>query len=149
MGKVYTPKQVAVIKQKPNLTVDEACLVAGIGRGMREIVVSGALAFFLLASSPVAPARADDIPPCPLPDGVVATSLENAPTPLLQALKERIGELVPPGGRFDSTDVVRIGKNRRLIFIWNAGKRWIVATEYGGIGYNDPIFAYDLGQMRF
>lgn len=116
------------------------------GRGMRGIVVSGAPALFLLASSLVASARADFIPPCPVPDGVIATSLENAPPPLLRALKERIGELVPPGGRFDSTDVVRVGKNRRLILIWNAGKRWIVATEHGGIGYNDPIFAYDLGQ---
>jgi hypothetical protein len=28
--------------------------------------------------------------------------------------------------------------------MWNNGKRWVVATERGGRGYNNPIFAYDL-----
>ena len=63
---------------------------------------------------------------------------------MAQALTERIGEVVPAGAKFDATDLVMIGKNRRLIFIWNMGRRWVVATERGGIGYNDPIFAFDL-----
>jgi hypothetical protein len=103
----------------------------------------------LFATALVISACADygpNIPPCPLPQGVTSISLENAPPPLLQTLKVYVGELVPPGGRFDSTDVVRVGINRRLIFIWNAGKRWVVATEHGGIGYNNPILAFDLSQ---
>jgi hypothetical protein len=64
----------------------------------------------------------------------------------LLALKRDVGELVAPGERFDATDVVMTGKNRRLIFIWNVGRRWIVATEHGGYGYNNPIFAFDLSQ---
>jgi hypothetical protein len=29
-----------------------------------------------------------------------------------------------------------------LIFIWSRGDRWVIATEHGGRGYNDPIFSY-------
>lgn len=113
---------------------------------MRGVAASAALAWSALA---VLPACADDIPSCAVPRGVVtSTSLENAPPLLQQALKAHIGEVVPPGGKFDSTDVVRVGRDRRLIFIWNAGRRWVVATEHGGRGYNDPIFAYDLDQDR-
>ncbi len=93
----------------------------------------------------IAPARADYIPPCAVPSGVSAiTSLAAAPPALVRALTGRVGEVVEPGAPFDATDVVRTGHNRRLIFIWHYGLRWIVATEHGGIGYNDPIFAYDL-----
>jgi hypothetical protein len=107
--------------------------------------LSGSLAVFLLAMALISLARTDAIPPCALPNGVASISFENgAPPALLRALRERVGELVPPGGRFDATDVVVTGKNRRLIFVWNVGTRWIVATEHGGRGYNDPIFLYDL-----
>ena len=88
---------------------------------------------------------ADEIRPCKLvPDGVsVISSLDSAPPPVVTALKERVGEVVPVGASFDSTDVVRIGKNRRLVFIWNRGTRWVIATEHGGLGYNDPVFAFE------
>lgn len=76
----------------------------------------------------------------------MSATLQTPPLPLLQALKERIGEVAPPGATFDATDVVMTGQNRRLIFVWNLGRKWIVATEHGGRGYNDPIFAYDLDQ---
>jgi len=85
------------------------------------------------------------IPPCAAPNGATVTaSLDEAPASLVQALTQRIGKLVAPGARFDETDVLITGRNRRLIFIWNAGTRWIVATEHGGYVYNDPIFVYDL-----
>ena len=107
------------------------------------------LARFLIASlfagTFYAPARADDIAPCPVPHGVVSISLQHGtPKAVLQALKEQVGEIVPPGGKFDATDVIIYGRNRRLIFIWNSGRRWIVASERGGIAYSDPIFAFDL-----
>jgi hypothetical protein len=76
----------------------------------------------------------------------VISRLDDAPPALAQALKERLGEVVPVGAPFDSADVIRIGKNRRLIFIWNRGTRWVVATEHGGLGYNDPVFAFEVDQ---
>lgn len=95
----------------------------------------------------ITPASADDIPPCAVPNGASVKSWQTEmPSALLQAVHARVGELVAPGERFDATDVVRTGRDRRVIFIWNAGTRWIVATEHGGRGYNDPIFAYDLSQ---
>jgi hypothetical protein len=82
-----------------------------------------------------------------LPKGAAATSrLDDAPPSLVRALTGRVGEVVPAGTKFDATDVIVTGKDRRLIFIWNLGNRWIVATEHGGLGYNDPIFAFDVSQ---
>src|SRR5208337_4506280 len=86
----------------------------------------------------------DSIPSCTMPNGVTSTSLTDAPPALARALRDHIGEIAAPGTSFDPTDVVVTGRDRRLIFIWHSGRRWIVATEHGGRGYNDPIFAYDL-----
>jgi hypothetical protein len=93
----------------------------------------------------IAPAWAEDVPSCFPPHGVKSiSSLHDAPPVLRQAFKERFGDIADPDERFDATDVVKTGRNRRLIFIWNAGRRWIIATERGGRGYDTPIFAYDL-----
>ena len=87
----------------------------------------------------------DVIPACRLPAGVTFRSDPNdMPVALRHAVKQRLGELVPPNSPFDATDVVMTGHNRRLIFIWSTGPRWVVATEHGGRGYNDPILAYDV-----
>jgi hypothetical protein len=76
------------------------------------------------------------------------SSLDEAPAPLAQALTEHIGEVAPAGAPFDKTDTKWFGEfhNRRLIFIWNRGTRWVVATERGGFGYDNPVFAYELNQ---
>jgi hypothetical protein len=114
---------------------------------MRTKALSGSLTVLLLAATLISPARADVIPACELPKGVVSTSGQNeAPPAVLRALEEHVGKIVPPGAKFDATDVVVTGQNRRMIFVWNVGRRWVVATEHGGRGYNDPIFAYDLDQ---
>jgi len=63
---------------------------------------------------------------------------------LKKALAVRFGPMAQPGEEFDATDVVITHRNRRLIFIWKLASRWIVATEHGGRGYNDPILAYDI-----
>jgi hypothetical protein len=91
---------------------------------------------------------ADEIRACRLvPVGVTVLSrLEDAPTSLSRELTRRVGEVVPVGAPFDSTDVIRTRKNRRLIFIWNRGTRWVVATEHGGFGYNDPVFAFEIDE---
>jgi hypothetical protein len=112
---------------------------------MRILLLAPFLIAVFFAEPFVASARADDIAPCPLPHGVVSTSLQHGtPQAVLRALKEQVADIVPPGGRFDATDVIIYGRNRRLIFIWNSGRRWVVATERGGIAYSDPIFAFDL-----
>jgi len=109
--------------------------------------LSALLGVSLFVAAPIASARADIIPVCTLPSNVTsATSLNEAPAALRQALKERVGGIVAPDEKFDSTDIVLTGRNRHLIFVWNVGRRWIVATEHGGRGYNDPIFAYDLSE---
>lgn len=86
-----------------------------------------------------------NIDPCRTPAGAaVILRQDSLPPALRDALKQKLGELVSPGSPFDRTDFVQTGHNRRFIFIWSRGNRWIVATEHGGRGYNDPILAYDL-----
>jgi hypothetical protein len=87
----------------------------------------------------------DVIPACGLPQGVASyTDQERMPVTLRDAVKQKLGDLVPPNSPFDSTDVATTGHNRRLIFVWMRGKRWIVATKRGGRGYSDPVLAYDV-----
>jgi hypothetical protein len=87
----------------------------------------------------------DVIPGCHLPAGVVAHSdQKEMPAALRDAIKQKLGYLVSPTIPFDAADVVMTGHNRRLIFIWVRGSVWVVATEHGGRGYNDPILAYQL-----
>jgi len=87
----------------------------------------------------------DVIPGCHLPAGVVAhTDEKEMPAALRDAVKQKLGYLVPPTVPFDATDVAMTGHNRRLIFIWVRGSVWVVATEQGGRVYNDPILAYQL-----
>lgn len=87
----------------------------------------------------------DVIPACRLPKGVAFYSdQKDMPVALRDAVKQKLGKLVPPNSPFDATDVVITGHNRRLIFIWARGYRWVVATEHGGRGYNDPILGYEV-----
>jgi hypothetical protein len=95
-------------------------------------------------------ARADYIPPCspsdsnvrvlPFPGGI--------PTSLLKLLTEHVGDIVSPGEKFDATDIRVTGRNRRMIFVWNRGVRYVLATEHGGIGYSDPIFVYEFDRRK-
>jgi hypothetical protein len=86
-------------------------------------------------------ARADDIPTCPVPEGMKSVSI---PDGVPEGLRSKLGTIAAPGGQFDATDVVMTGISRRYIFAWHRGNRWIVAIEQGGRGYDDPIMAYDL-----
>jgi hypothetical protein len=109
-------------------------------------LASGAIAVALLTINQ--DANADMIPPCSIPEGVLAKSPAEIPAIVTSELKNRLGEYVEPGEPFDATDVVLVGKHRRLIFVWQAGSRWVVATEQGGIAYNDPILAFELDAAR-
>ena len=102
---------------------------------------------FAATASLIAAAKADNIPACSAPPGVQSVAqLSVTPVALQRSLRDTVGNIVPAGEPFDATDVTTVGRFRRLIFIWNAGRRWIVATEHGGIAYNDPIFAYVLSE---
>ena len=114
----------------------------------RKLVMLTLLAAICFIAISVQRSAADEIRPCRLvPTGVsVFSRLDDAPPHLVRALESRVGEVVPVGAAFDNTDVRRTGKNRRLIFIWKRETRWVVATEHGGLGYNDPVFAFDQNQ---
>ena len=89
--------------------------------------------------SPYSMGAMDIIGPCRAPAGAaVITRQDSLPRALRDAMKQKLGELVSPSSPFDATDVVQTGHNRRLIFIWSRGNRWVIATEHGGRGYNDP-----------
>jgi hypothetical protein len=95
------------------------------------------------------PTWADNIPACPEPSGVQIRSFpDQIPEPLMKALTDNYGLFARPGEQFNSTDAHIPGEpirsNRRVIFVWEQEARWIVATEHGGRGYNDPILVYDL-----
>jgi hypothetical protein len=103
----------------------------------------GILSLAMLCNGIKSAAAFDEIPTCHIPTGVQATDKQDGtPSALRAALKQKLGDMVPPKAPFDATDVVWTGHNRRLIFIWNLADRWIIATEHGGRGYNDPIFVY-------
>ena len=88
---------------------------------------------------------ADAAPSCTAPPGMASVPLKQVPSVLLQTLIDNLGEIAPPIGRFDRTDVFMFGRNRRFAFFWKADDKWIVATEHGGFVYNNPIFLYDVG----
>ena len=89
---------------------------------------------------------ADAAPSCTPPPGMASVPLEQAPSVLLQTLIDDLGEIAPPMGRFDRTDVFMFGRNRSFAFFWKADDRWVVATEHGGFAYNNPVFLYHLGE---
>jgi len=94
-------------------------------------------------------AWADDIPVCTQPSGVQTRSFpDQIPAVLLKALNDGYGTFARPGEQFYSTDAHVADEpsrsSRRVIFVWEQGARWIVATEHGGGAYNDPILIYDL-----
>jgi hypothetical protein len=89
------------------------------------------------------PAQAAAIEDCPVPPGTIKVEL---PLGLPPALGKAMGNNIAlPGEPFDATDVVVKGhKSSRYIFVWNIGKRWIVATEQGGIALRAMVFVYEL-----
>jgi hypothetical protein len=103
-------------------------------------VMASALAMVVSAASAQTAATQD----CPAPPGAVKVVL---PSGLPLALREKMGNIALPGEPFNAIDIYVKGQpNRRYIFVWNIGTRWIVATEQGGIALRSAIFAYDLGK---
>jgi hypothetical protein len=81
---------------------------------------------------------------CPAPPGAINVAL---PSGLPPVLRKAMGNIALPGEPFNAIDIYVKGQpNRRYIFVWNIGTRWIVATEQGGIALRSAIFVYDLGK---
>jgi hypothetical protein len=90
------------------------------------------------------PAKAITVQEYPAPPGVLQVTL---PSGLPPALRDKMGNIALPGQPFNAIDVYVKGQpNRRYIFVWNIGTRWIVAMEIGGIALRSAVFAYDLGK---
>jgi len=91
-------------------------------------------------------ARAAVIPACPVPAGATLVGFDQLPVAVRRALAKQTGPMAQPGQPFNPSDVID-EKNplpqSRGIFVWSRGTRWVVATEHGGIGYNDPVFRFD------
>jgi hypothetical protein len=94
-------------------------------------------------------ARADNIPPCPLPAGATAIVLPaGLPDAIARNIADRLGtRIAAPGEAFDATDVVQLGIGARYIFAWKIDTAWIVALERGGRGYGRPVFRYEPSPM--
>jgi hypothetical protein len=91
---------------------------------------------------------ADEIDRCrlPLPAGFAERSFpDDLPAELRKVLQERFGEIASPGAPFNSTDVHFAGRpNRRAMFAWTNGRRWVIATELGALFTDDPVWAFDV-----
>jgi hypothetical protein len=60
-----------------------------------------------------------------------------------------MGNIALPGQPFNAIDVYVKGQpNRRYIFVWNIGTKWVVAMEIGGIALRSAVLVYDLGKDR-
>jgi hypothetical protein len=125
--------------------MNSGCLGTWGYAGVTNALRTGLVAIVFVAVV-VSRSAADEIQSCRvLASGVsVMTRLDEAPASLVRASTERVGEVVPPDAAIDTTDVVTIGKNRRLVFIWNRGTGWVVATEHGGRVWNYPVFTFDI-----
>lgn len=79
-------------------------------------------------------ARADYISACSPPDSSVRVLPfpDGMPPILFKAFKEHVGDIVAAGERFDATDNIVTGRHRRMIFVWNRGPRFVIATKRGG-----------------
>jgi hypothetical protein len=103
-------------------------------------LIAAALAVWTYAPS----ARASGLEGCPVPPGAVKVPI---PAGLPPVLRTALGNVALPGEPFDEIDVyVKGHKHSRYIFVWNAGSRWIVATERGGIALRASAQKYDLGR---
>jgi hypothetical protein len=106
----------------------------------RVAIASAILALFAIC------VIADAAPSCTPPQGMVSVPLKQVPSIVLQTIMDDVGEIAAPMGRFDRTDVMMVGRNRRFAFFWKAANKWIVATEHGGFSCSNPIFLYHLGE---
>jgi hypothetical protein len=93
----------------------------------------------LLSATAVSCGHVDKIAPCPPPPGVTAVSL---PDGLAKPVRIASASLTDPNIPldFDAADVVETG-TWHFVFAWQAGIRWIVATDNSG---TYSLFVFDV-----
>jgi hypothetical protein len=90
------------------------------------------------------PVQAAAIQECPVPPGAMKVAL---PSGLPPALSDKVGNIALPGQPFNAIDVYVKGlPNRRYLYVWNIGNRWVAAMEQGGIALRAKVVVYDLSQ---
>lgn len=100
-------------------------------------------------------ALADEVSSCSAPEGVNLRAFpDEIPAGIMKFLDGPRWDLARPGEPFNSTDIAVPGRKwRRVMFAWESGRRWIIATERGGRGYNNPVLVFDQvadsGDFRF
>ena len=79
----------------------------------------------------------------------VVSTTDPTATLIIGSLRDKLGEMALPTETFNPSDVYQVGvARRRLIFMWSSEQRWVAATERGGRGYNNPVFAFDVSADR-
>ncbi len=106
-----------------------------------------------LASMPTA-ALCDEPPRCTAPPGTLEVkSQRDFPAAIAADLSSHIidyqqdgsPKMADPGQPFASTDLISRGlPNRRLIFAWSVGPRWVIGYEVGARGYHYEMVVYQL-----
>ena len=101
-----------------------------------------ATAFAAIALVQTAAAQ-NPAPTCPAPPRTrVVRFMHDLPAEVRSALLAKTPDIVDSNQPFDATDVVMHGAHfNRFAFAWNGPDgRWIVATEHGGIAYDNPVY---------
>jgi hypothetical protein len=102
----------------------------------------------LLAALALTPAAAQEggISACPLPKRAQATSWARAPESLYWSVIRVEGDILPPGAPLEAANPRNpaTGYDRRVMFVWRFGLRWVVATEHTRYGYYNYVLAFDL-----
>lgn len=127
------------------MTKTAICMASNAAERARLLVTL--LAASLLASSASAD-TATARPRCStVPAGVAVADPAKLPPAIVTTLHRELGEFALPDEPFNPTDVVELGvENRRILFVWRKAERWVVASERGGRGYNNPVLALDGGE---
>ena len=109
-----------------------------------------ALALLLCGSA--APAFAQPMPTCRVPEGVHPIAvLRGVPAAVMAAFRREVPLFAMPGQPFEAGDAIgpdspRFG--RRLDFVWRRGDRWAFAWEQGGIAHFGTVSLYTTSGVR-
>jgi hypothetical protein len=107
----------------------------------RGVAIAALLAGALCAGR----VAAAEVPACLVLPPVEEIAAADMPPPLRAALTRDVGVFALPGQGFDTTDVVRTGVRRRLLWLRKRATRWVAVFERGGRSYDNPFVVYEMG----
>ena len=115
---------------------------------MRKFVATAILfvtVICLISSS----ALASQVTHCrlPPPDNFEVKSFPaDLPADLRQTLREKFGDIASPDAPFDTAGAIIADRpNRRAIFAWTNGHRWVIAAEIlGARSATRPVWAFEV-----